>query len=379
MDFDLSDEQRLLRDSVERWAGDRYADLARINASRAQPHGFDEANWRELADLGLLGLPFAEADGGFGGGPVETMLTMEALGRALAPEPYLACVILGGGAVALASGAAQRRALLPALAAGNLRLALAHSEAQARYDLEDVAATARDADDCFVLNGAKTVALNADAAQFLIVSARTSGERRDRNGVSLFLVPAEAPGVTVSAYPTQDGGRAADILLSEVTLPKAALLGPLGGGAPIIERATQNAVAAICAEAVGAMDALLALTVEYLKTRKQFGAPIGSFQALQHRAVDMLTHVEQARSMALYATMMTQAEDPAERRTAMASAKAQINRSARFVAQQAVQLHGGVGMTMEYLGAHYFRRLSMIELQFADTPSCLRQVAAALE
>ena len=376
MNFDLSDEQKLLKDSVERWAGDRYGDLAKINASRAAPHGFSAATWRELADLGLLGLPFAEADGGFGGGPVETMVTMEALGRALAPEPYLASVILGGGAVALAGNEAQRQELLPALASGELRLAFAHGEAQARYDLEDVAATARADTDGVVLDGAKTVVLNAEGAHFLIVSARTSGARRDGDGISLFLVPADAPGVTLRPYPTQDGGRAADVILSGVRVGGDALLGPPDDALPTIERVIDGAIAAVCAEAVGAMDALLALTVDYLKTRRQFGASIGSFQALQHRAVDMLTHVEQARSMALYATMMAQAEDAGERRAAIAAAKVQINRSARFVGQQAVQLHGGVGMTMEYLGAHYFRRLSMIELQFADTPHCLRQLSA---
>lgn len=376
MDFDLSDEQKLLKDSVERWAADRYGDLGRINASRAAPHGFSAATWRELADLGLLGLPFAEADGGFGGGPVETMVTMEALGRALAPEPYLSSVILAGGAVAMAGSESQRQELLPALASGDLRLAFAHAEAQARYDLEDVAATARTEGDGFVLDGAKTVVLNAEGAQFLIVSARTSGARRDREGISLFLVPTDAPGVTLRPYATQDGGRAADVILSGAPVGGEALLGPLGDALPIIERVIDTAIAAICAEAVGAMDALLALTVEYLKTRKQFGAAIGAFQALQHRAVDMLTHLEQARSMALYATMMAQADDPAERRAAITSAKVQINRSARFVGQQAVQLHGGVGMTMEYLGAHYFRRLSMIELQFGDTPHCLRQISA---
>jgi pimeloyl-CoA dehydrogenase small subunit len=375
MDFDLSDEQQLLKDSVERWAGDRYGDLARINASRSQPHGFSAATWRELADLGLLGLPFAEDEGGFGGGPVETMVTMEALGRALAPAPYLASVILGGGAVAMAGTESQRQELLPALASGDLRLAFAHAEAQARYDLEDVAATARTEGDGFVLEGAKSVVLNADSAQMLIVSARTSGARRDRDGISLFLVPIEAPEIALRPYPTQDGGRAADVTLSGVTVAGNALLGPLGGALPIIERVTDAAIAAICAEAVGAMDALLALTVDYLKTRKQFGAPIGAFQALQHRAVDMLTHVEQARSMALYATMMAQSEEATERRGAIAAAKVQINRSARFVGQQAVQLHGGVGMTMEYLGAHYFRRLTMIEQSFGDTPYHLRQIS----
>jgi pimeloyl-CoA dehydrogenase small subunit len=376
MDFELSDEQRLLKDSVDRWAGDRYDALSQINASRSQPLGFSEAHWREMAELGLLGLPFAEADGGFGGGPVETMVTMEALGRALAPEPYLASVVLGGGLLALAGDAKQRSALLPRLASGEQRLALAHGEAQARYDLQDVATTATQVGNGFRLEGRKTIVLNADAAEVLIVSARTSGERRDPRGISLFLVRADALGVTVSPYPTNDGGRAADVAFDAVDLPADAMLGAPDQGLPLIECVIDQAIAAVAAEAVGAMDALLALTVEHLKTRKQFGAPIGAFQSLQHRAVDMLTAVEQARSMTLYATMMAASQDAGERRAALSAAKVQINNSARFVGQQAVQLHGGLGMTMEYLGAHYFRRLAMIEQSFGDTPHHLRLIAS---
>ena len=376
MDFELSDEQKLLKDSVDRWAGDRYGALSQINASRLPPQGFSQAHWREMAELGLLGLPFSEADGGFGGGPVETMVTMEALGRSLAPEPYLASVVLGGGLLALAGNAEQRQGLLPRLAVGEVKLALAHGEAQARYDLEDVATSATPAGNGFRLEGRKTIVLNADAADFLIVSARTSGDRRDPDGISLFLVKADSPGVTISPYPTNDGGRAADVSFAAVDLPADSLLGNADQALPLIERVMGQAIAAVAAEAVGAMDALLALTVEHLKTRKQFGAPIGAFQSLQHRAVDMLTAVEQARSMTLYATMMAASENEGERRAALSSAKIQINRSARFVGQQAVQLHGGLGMTMEYLGAHYFRRLAMIEQSFGDTPHHLRLIAS---
>ncbi len=375
MDFELSDEQKLLKESVDRWASDRYGTLAQINASRRQPTGFSETTWRELGDLGLLGLPFAEADGGFGGGATETMVVMEAMGRALAPEPYLASVILGGGAVALGGDQAQRQRLLPQLAEGTLRLALAHGERQARYDLTDVATSAHRSGGGYVLDGCKTVALSADSAGLLVVSARLGGGRRDSNGVCLFLVPRDAPGVEVKGYPTQDGGRAADVTMTNVEVPIDAMLGLPGEGLAVIERVTENAIAALAAEAVGVMDALLALTVDYLKTRRQFGAAIGGFQALQHRAVDMLTAVEQARSMALYATMMVQSDDPHARRAALSAAKVQINRSARLVGQQAVQLHGGVGMTMEYHGAHYFRRLVVIEQTFGDTPHHLRQLA----
>jgi len=376
MDFDLSDEQSLLKDTARRWASDTYSSIEQLAAARAEPLGFAEAKWAELAELGLLGLPFAEADGGFGGGPVETLVVMEALGRALAPEPYLACVILGGGAVRLAGSEAQRAALLPGLIDGSARLAFAHSEVQARYDLEDVATTARAVDGGFRLDGRKSVVLNADAASTLVVSARTSGHRRDAAGISLFLVPVDAPGVTVSAYPTQDGGRAAEVILTDVAVPADAVLGTVGEGFAVVERVVESAIAALCAEAVGLMEALLDLTVEYLKTRKQFGVAIGTFQALQHKAVDMFVALEQARSMALYAAMMVEAEDAAERRVALSAAKVQINRSARLVGQTAVQLHGGIGMTMEYIGAHHFRRLAIIELMFGDAAFHQRRVTA---
>lgn len=377
MDFDLSDEQLLLKEAVNRWAGAAYPSLDAVQAARAAPLGFSTERWRELAELGVLALPFAEADGGFGGGPVETQLVMKALGRVLAPEPYLASVVLGGAALRLAANAAQRQALIAGLIAGATRLAFAHAETQARYDLNDVATTATREGGGWRLDGAKSVVLNADAATTLIVSARSGGARRDAEGITLFLVPADAPGVTIRAYPTQDGGRAADVTLDGVRLGAEATLGEVGAGLPIVERVIEQGVAALAAEAVGLMEALLALTVDYLKTRKQFGVPIGTFQSLQHKAVDMFVALEQARSMALYAAMAAQGEDAAERRLAISAAKTQINKSARFVGQTAVQLHGGVGMTMEYLGAHMFRRLSMIELTFGDTPWHLRRVAQA--
>ncbi|MFH3479360.1 acyl-CoA dehydrogenase family protein [Xanthobacter variabilis] len=375
MDFDLTDEQSLLKDTAQRWASDTYPGIEQLAAARAEHLGFAETKWAELAELGLLGLPFAEADGGFGGGPVETQVVMEALGRALAPEPYLASVILGGGAVRLAGSEAQKAALLPGLIDGTARLAFAHSELQARYDLNDVATSARAVEGGFRLDGRKSVVLNADAAKTLVVSARTSGDRRDDAGITLFVVPVDAAGLTLEAYATQDGGRAADVILTEVFVPTDAVLGTVGAGLPVVERVVEGAIGALCAEAVGLMEALNALTVDYLKTRKQFGVAIGSFQALQHKAVDMFVALEQARSMALYAAMMVEAEDPAERRVALSAAKVQINRSARFVGQTAVQLHGGIGMTMEYIGAHHFRRLAMIELMFGDTPYHQRRVA----
>ncbi|WP_332683189.1 acyl-CoA dehydrogenase family protein [Bosea sp. (in: a-proteobacteria)] len=376
MDFDLSTEQSQLKDGIERLISANYPSLEVRQKLAKEPLGFGEKSWAQFAEMGLIGIPFSEAEGGFGGGPVETLVVMEALGKGLALEPYLATVVLGGGAVRLAGSAAQKQRIIPAIVGGSLRLALAQTEKQARYDLNDVAMTARKADGGYVLDGAKSVALNGDSAQLLVVSARTSGARRDADGISLFLVPADAPGVRITGYPTQDGGRAAEIAFTEVRVAEADLLGEPGKGLLVLQRLSEYAIAALAAEAVGTMVALHALTVEYLKTRSQFGAPIGNFQVLQHRAVDMLIALEQARSMAFYAAMMVEAEDASERAAALSAVKVQVNRSCRLVGQEAVQLHGGIGMTMEYIGAHYFKRLTMIESLFGDTAHHLRRVAA---
>ncbi len=378
MDFDLTEEQLLLRDTAERWAAGTYPTLEATIAARAEDAGFPAAHWAELAELGVLGLPFAEADGGFGGGPVEIGLVMEALGHRLAPVPFLGSIVLAGDVLRRAADGASREAILAAVIAGASRPALAHGEAQARYDLFDVATTATPtAAGGWRLDGRKTVVEHGGTADLLIVSARTSGARRDTDGITLFLVPAGTPGLRVVARAAHDGGRVAEIGLDGVDVPAEAVLGPIGGGFEIVERANEAAIAAICAEAIGSMQALIDLTVEYLRTRKQFGVAIGSFQSLQHKAVDMFVALEQARSMALYAAMTVEAEDAAERRLAISAAKVQINRAARFVGQTAVQLHGGIGMTMEYLGAHHFRRLAMIEIAFGDTAHHLRRVALA--
>ena len=372
MDFDLSDDQRLLRDSVGRLIADRYGFEAR-RKHLAEPDGWSRTVWAQYAELGLLGVAFPETLGGYGGGPVETMIVMEAFGRGLILEPYLATVVLGGGLLRRLGSADQQAALLPRIADGSLLLAFAHLERQSRWNLADVAATARAVGGGWVVSGTKSVVLHGDVAQHLLVSARVSGGRTDRDGVGLFLVDAAGSGVSRRGYPTQDGLRAAEILLDgaagePVGTPGAALAG--------MEAAVDAAIAALCAEAVGAMSALQELTLEYLKTRKQFGRPIGSFQALQHRAVDMLTAVEQARGMALYATMMAEEADPRERRRAITAAKAQIGRAARAVGQEAIQLHGGIGMTMEYAGGHYFKRLTMIDQMFGDAERHLSELAA---
>lgn len=378
MDFDLTDEQRLLKDSVDRLFEDAYGDLEERNRIRREsPRGWSERLWATYAELGLLALPFPEEHGGFAGGPVETMIVMEAIGRALALEPYLTTVVLGGALIRMGGSEAQRRELIPRIADGSLRVAFAQAEPQSRYDLHDVATAARRTEAGWRLEGEKSLVLHGDSAGLFVVSARTAGERRDEWGVTLFLVDADAPGVSRRGYPTQDGQRAAEVSLAGVDVPAEAVLGEVDAASPLIERAVDAAIAAVCAEAVGAMEALHVLTVDYLKTRRQFGVPIGGFQALQHRAADMMIAVEQARSMAMYAAMMAEEADPRERRAALSAAKVQVNRSARFVGQQAVQLHGGIGTTMEYKAGHLFKRLTMIEGQFGDTDHHLRLVDRA--
>ena len=377
MDFELSEEQRLLKDSVERLTAQRY-DFEARKKYMAEPDGWSRALWKQYVDLGLTALPFAEEHGGIGGGPVETMIVMEAFGRALALEPYFATVVIGGGFLRRGASDAVKRDLLPKVAAGEALLSFAHVERQARYDLADTATTARsDGKGGYTLEGEKCVALAGDGADKLIVTARASGGRTDRSGIGLFLVDAKANGLTRRGYPTQDGMRAADVTLSAVRVGPEGVVAAPDKGLAVLERVIDEAIAALSAEAVGAMAGLHELTVDYLKTRKQFGVSIGSFQVLQHRAVDMLTALEQARSMAYYATMMAAEEDATERRKAMSAAKVQIGRSAKYVGQEAIQLHGGIGMTMEYKAGHYFKRLTMIDMAFGDADHHLRELARA--
>jgi pimeloyl-CoA dehydrogenase small subunit len=374
MDFDLTEEQRMLSDSVSRLVTDAYGDFEKRKAYRAEAHGYAAKNWAAFAEMGLLGLPFAEEDGGFGGGPVETMLVMEAFGRGLVVEPYLATVILGAGLIRRAGSAEQRADILPRVAAGELTLAFAQQERQARHDLHDIATSATREGDAYRLTGAKGVVLHGDGAQMLVVSARTSGARRDRDGISLFLVDPASPGVTRRGYATQDGLRAAEIVLDNAP---ATLLGAEGASLLVIERVVDEANAAACAEQLGAMAALLDTTLDYLKTRQQFGQPIGNFQALQHRAADMLVAVEQARSMTLYAAMMVQEEDAAARRTALSAARALVGKLADQLGKEAIQLHGGIAVTEEYKAGHYFKRITMLNAIFGDVDHHLRQVVAA--
>ncbi len=365
MDFDLTDEQRLLKDSVDRLISDRYGDFERRKTYQQKEGGWSRAVWQDFAAVGLTALPFDESMGGIGGGPVETMIVMEAIGRGLALEPFLSTVVLGGEAIRRGASAALAETIIPQIAEGNLILTLAQTERQSRYNLHDVATAARRANGHYVLDGRKSIVLHGDSADKLIVSARTAGAQRDHEGITLFLVDAKAPGVEIHGSASQDGRRVAEIIFTGVQVDAGSILGEVDQGHTLLAAIVDTGIAALAAEAVGAMEALNAMTVDYLKTRKQFGVPIGSFQALQHRAVDMMIALEQARSMAYYAAMMATA--PAEERgPALAAVKVQINRSARYVGQQAIQLHGGIGVTAEYQASHFFKRLSGIESTFGD-------------
>ncbi len=378
MDFDLSEEQQLLKDSVDRMTSSRYAELKTRAELMKSKSGYSAALWKEFAELGLLAIPFDDAHGGMGQGAVETMLVAEAFGKAMVLEPYFPTVILAGSALRLGASDAMKAKVIPSIVDGSLTLAFAHQEAEARFDLANVTTTAKaDGKGGYVLEGAKCVVLGGDSAGKLVVSARVSGERTSKDGLALFLVDADAAGVTRRGYPIQDGTRAADITLSGVKVGAEAVIGEPGKAFPVIERTVQNAIAYLAAEAVGAMSALHELTVEYLKTRKQFGIAIGSFQVLQHRSVDMFVSVEQAKSMAFYACVMIDEPDAVERRRAMHAVKAQISKSARHVGQEAIQLHGGIGMTMEYKGGHYFKRLTMIDLMYGGADHHLRELAKA--
>lgn len=376
MDFDLTDEQRLLKDSIERVLAERYDFEARKRYA-AGPTGWSPELWAQYAELGILGMPFAEEHGGSGGGAVETMIVMEAFGRALVLEPYLATVVLAGGLLQHGGSAAQQADVLPRIADGTLRLAFAQAERQSRYDLADVATSAKRDGGAWILNGEKSLVLHGDSSDQLVVTARTAGGRRDRAGIGLFLVDTSARGVSRRGYPTQDGLRAAEVSLQNVWVEPQNVIGEPEDALPLVERVVDGAIAALCAEAVGTMGEMHALTVDYLKTRKQFGVHIGSFQALQHRAVEMFVALEQARSMAMFATMMAQDDDALERRKATAAAKVQIGRSGKFVGQQAIQLHGGVGMTMELKVGHYFKRVTMIDVMFGDADHHLARLAEA--
>jgi pimeloyl-CoA dehydrogenase small subunit len=375
MNFALSDDQRMLQDTVERLVARSYG-FEQRKAYAAQPCGWSREVWRTLAEIGLLALPFPEAQGGLGGGPVDVMLVMQALGKALPLEPLLSTMVIGGAALRHASPAQLDR-WVGAIAAGELTLGWAHREAQSRYRLHDVACSAQRVSGGWLLSGNKPLVLHGDSVDRLLLGARSGGARRDADGLSLFMVDAAATGVERRPCRTHDGRRAADIVLDRVHVADADLIGEPGHALPIIEAISEAAIAALAAEAVGVMDSALAMTVDYLKTRQQFGGPIARFQALQHRAAEMLIALEQSRSMAMYAALMLDEPDAAERRKALSAVKVQIGHAARFVGQQAIQLHGGIGVTEEYAVGHCHKRLAMMEMEFGDSDHHLAEFARA--
>jgi pimeloyl-CoA dehydrogenase small subunit len=374
MDFDLSEEQRLLKDSVEGLLNDSY-DFEQRKKNAAATKGWSDDVWKTFAEQGLLGLPFSEADGGFGAGAIETMIVMEAMGKALVVEPYLPTVVLGGGFLRHGGSDAQRQAHVPSIIDGSKTIAFAQLEKNSRYDLGDVGTTAKKKGTGYVINGEKFVVANGDSADTFVVTARTAGGQRDRKGVGVFLVPANAKGVRAKGFRTQDGLRAANVTFEQVEVGADALLGDAENGLPLVERVVDEARIALCSEAVGAMDESLKVTMEYLKTRQQFGQNIGKFQALQHRGSDMFVALEQARGITMYGTMAVTYDDAKERSTAIAATKVQVGRSSKYIGQQSIQLHGGVGMTEEYKIGHYFKRLTMIEPTFGDADYHLRRIA----
>ncbi len=365
MDFSLSEEQHMLADSVERFLEKNYShELRREMVANRQV--MSEQVWQGFASLGLLGVPFAEEFGGFGGGGVETMLVMQALGRHLVLEPYLSTVVLAGGLVDLGAADWQKKILLQGIIDGSMLLAFAHAEPEARYELGHVATRAQADGNNWIISGKKTLVLHGPVAEKLIVSARTQGEPGDRDGVTLFIVECEDENLGGQEYPLFDGTRALDVQLNDVRVGPESVIGTLNGAMPLIEAVADRAMAALCAEAVGAMEALHSMTLEYLKTRQQFGVPIGRFQVLQHRAVDMLINIEEARSMALLAAGKVDSDDVFERRRAAIAAKELIGRAGRYVGQQAIQLHGGMGMTDELPVGAYVKRLAALDMLFGD-------------
>ncbi|MET0723884.1 MAG: acyl-CoA dehydrogenase [Tardiphaga sp.] len=374
MDLTPSDEQRLLRESADRFVSETYTADHRRRIG-GDPLGFSVDIWKQFADLGWLALPIAEAHGGLGGGAVEIGILMEAFGRGLVSEPYLSTVVISASLIAECGTEAQKQALLPRIAEGSLYLAFAHSERQARYDLAEVRTTAKKTPDGWCLDGRKIAVLDGSAAGQIIVSARVDDGRGKPGKLCLFLVPQGTRGLTARDFPRLGGGRACNLELRDVLLPADALLGDGSDVLPAIEAVIDRAMAALGAEAVGIMQTLLDQTLEYTKIRKQFGRPLSANQVIRHRLADMAMQCDEARSMALRAALMADAE-PVARSRAASGAKAKIGRCARFVAEQSVQLHGAMGVTEELDIGAYFKRLLAFDTLFGGSAHHYRRHAA---
>jgi alkylation response protein AidB-like acyl-CoA dehydrogenase len=373
MDFRLSDDHRILKDMIARYLRDQYDLETRHRAAAIEP-GFSRERWKAFAELGLIGALLPEEAGGYGGRGIDLLVVMEELGRGLVVEPFLATAVLGAGTIAAAGSDAQK-ALLEAVIAGDLLLAFAHGEPDSRYALAAVATRAELADGGWRLTGRKSVVINGDSADRLIVSARIAGDTESEDGLALFLVDPGAPGVSRRGVNTVDGGRVAEITLDNVALPADATLGKPGEAYPVIEAVLGRGALALAAESLGAMEIAKDLTLDYLRTRKQFGQPIGKFQALQHRVVEFCLEIEQTRSAVMLAAARLEA-DRLAREKAIAAAKHLAGRVGRLVAEEAIQMHGGIGMTWEYALPHFAKRLVMIDHQLGDTDHHLERFAA---
>ena len=364
MDIEFTEEQELLRSSIQRLLRDRYDFDARRKIV-ATDEGWSRAHWKAFAELGLCAAPFRESSGGLGGGPLATMIVMREFGRSLVVEPYFETVVLAGGLIEEIGSPEQRQAFLPKIMEGDAIWALAWAEGRSRFDFNNVAATARREGDHYVVSGTKAAVIGAPWADSLIVSARTSGGPRDRSGVSLFVVDRLSPNLHLQSFKTIDGRRAAELTLMDVRVPASQLLGTEGEAVGALETCRDRAMAALCAEAVGAMMELNSATLEYTKTRKQFGVALGTFQVLQHRMVDMFIALEESISLTQHLNLSLAAQEPHGSKLASGT-KTKVGYAARFVAEQAVQLHGGIGMSDELNVGHYFKRISSINVQFGD-------------
>jgi len=364
MNFELSEEQKMIQQSVERFVQENYDLPKRVEISSKDP-GYNKDYWGSMAELGWLGLPFNEEDGGFGGNQIDTLVIMEQFGKGLVLEPFLANVVLGGGAIQMGGSEELKREILPSLIEGTKQVTLAYAEQQSRFDLEDVATSARQEGDKYIINGQKSMVLNAESADHLVVVTRTSGGQVDEEGITLFLVDSNTKGLEKQNFPTVDGLRASEITLENVEVSTERIIGDIDKGFEILRAVSNNGILALCAEAVGAMEILYKDTVEYTQQREQFDHPLSDFQVLQHRMVDMFMEYEQCKSLLFRATMET-IQDPKMAQKTIHALKHLIGKSGIFVGENAVQLHGGMGVTEELRIGHFFKRLLVIDSQFGN-------------
>ena len=371
MDFTFNEEQTLIQDQVDQFIQKEYDWETRQSLSNSEL-GFGDNNWQKFAELGWLGISTSEDNGGFGGSAIESMLIMEAFGKGLVVEPFLETIIMSGGLIDEHGTDQQKSSILEPAIAGQLHLALAYAEPQSRFNLSDVVAEAKSDGDNFILNGYKSVVMNGPSANKIIISARTSGSQLEENGITLFIVDGDSQGLNKTNYKTVDGRRASDLTIENVSVSKDDIIGQIDAGFDILDSSIDRAILAISAEAVGAMEVLYKTTVEYTKTREQFGTSIGKFQVLQHRMVDMFMEYEQCKSL-LYMATMKHEEGSADAKKAISGLKYQVGKAGRFIGQQAVQLHGGMGVTDELNVGHYFKRLTTVGTIFGNSDYHLKK------